>query len=128
MATGSGPSFARPRRRLTSAGTSTKGRKGSRPLVAIAVADLVMADGVSLEGSGVTPDELLIPSGEDLASGRDPVATRAAVVAGLEIEGGISLRYLPYSDPDPDPSYRRTKGQAVASGPSGSASSPPWTT
>ena len=34
-------------------------------------ADIVMPDGRSLEGSGVIPDELLLPTGADLAAGRD---------------------------------------------------------
>lgn len=43
---------------------------------------LTMSDGASLEGVGVTPDELLLPSGEDLAAGRDPVLERAIALAG----------------------------------------------
>lgn len=38
---------------------------------------LTMTDGATLEGVGVTPDELLLPSAADLAAGRDPVLARA---------------------------------------------------
>src|SRR5262249_34270656 len=48
-------------------------------------ADLITADGKSLERVGVSPDELVLPTAADLAAGRDPVMSRAAVLAGLQI-------------------------------------------
>lgn len=48
-------------------------------------ADVIMTDGKSLEGVGVTPDELLLPTAADLAAKRDPVLTRAAALAGFEL-------------------------------------------
>jgi C-terminal processing protease CtpA/Prc len=48
--------------------------------------DLIMADGNSLEKVGVTPDELLLPSGADLLAKRDPVLSRAAALAGLKLD------------------------------------------
>lgn len=49
-------------------------------------ADITMTDGQSLERTGVTPDELLLPTGEDLAARRDPVLSRAATVVGVKID------------------------------------------
>ena len=53
--------------------------------IAVTTADVVMADGKGLEGVGVTPDELLVPTPEDLAAGRDPVLARAIALAGLQV-------------------------------------------
>jgi C-terminal processing protease CtpA/Prc len=48
----------------------------------ITVADLRMSDGNSLEKVGVTPDETVLPSGADLAAGRDPALARAITLLG----------------------------------------------
>lgn len=53
--------------------------------VSVTTADVIMTDGKSLERIGVTPDELLIPTREDLALGRDPVLSRAATLAGATL-------------------------------------------
>lgn len=49
-------------------------------------ADIIMTDGKSLEHTGVTPDELLLPTGADMAAGRDPVLARAASLVGLKLD------------------------------------------
>jgi carboxyl-terminal processing protease len=54
--------------------------------VSVTDADVIMTDGQSLEKVGVTPDQLLLPSGANLAAQRDPVMFRAATLAGLDIE------------------------------------------
>lgn len=53
--------------------------------VSIAEADAIMPDGNSLENVGVTPDELLLPTGEDLAEKRDVVMARAFELVGVKM-------------------------------------------
>jgi carboxyl-terminal processing protease len=52
----------------------------------VTIADLIMSDGNSLERTGVTPDETLLPTAEDLAAQRDPVLSRAAKILGVELD------------------------------------------
>jgi C-terminal processing protease CtpA/Prc len=52
----------------------------------ITIADMIMADGKSLENTGVVPDVVLIPEGADLAARRDPVLSHAAKLAGTTLE------------------------------------------
>jgi C-terminal processing protease CtpA/Prc len=49
-------------------------------------ANLIMTDGKSLEGAGVTPDDLQLPTPADLAARRDPVLAHAASVVGLKLD------------------------------------------
>lgn len=49
-------------------------------------ADVIMSDGKSLEKVGVTPDEFVLPSASDLAAQRDPALSRAAALAGTELD------------------------------------------
>ena len=64
--------------------------------VSVSVGDLIMPDGHSLEGVGVTPDELLLPTPEDLAKGRDSVMAQAVTSAGValtpEMAGKLFLK------------------------------------
>ena len=49
-------------------------------------ADVKMGDGKSLERIGVTPDEIVLPTGADLAAKHDPVLSRAASLLGVPID------------------------------------------
>ena len=64
-------------------------------VLSITDADIVMKDGKGLEGVGVTPDELLLPSAKDLAGKLDPVLQRAAALVGKQLTAAeaYKLRY-----------------------------------
>jgi carboxyl-terminal processing protease len=54
--------------------------------VSVTDADVLMADGQSLENRGVIPDEVLLPAAADLAAGRDPVMARAAEILRVKLD------------------------------------------
>ena len=54
--------------------------------VSVTINDLIMSDGNSLEHIGVMPDELLVPTAEDLANDRDPILLRAADILGIKLD------------------------------------------
>ncbi|HEX6279493.1 MAG TPA: S41 family peptidase [Pyrinomonadaceae bacterium] len=58
-------------------------------------ADVIMTDGKSIEHVGVVPDETVIPTGEDLAKGRDPVLARALTLAGVNVSPEDAGNYFP---------------------------------
>src|SRR5207249_10332601 len=62
---------------------------------ALTVADLVSSAATRLDGRGVMPDEIVLPSGADLASGRDAALSRAITLAGLAITPHAAGRRLP---------------------------------
>lgn len=53
--------------------------------VSVTAADLIMADGRSLEKAGVIPDELILPSPADMMARRDTVMVHAAALAGVQL-------------------------------------------
>ena len=62
----------------------------------VTVADIIMGDGKSLEHAGVTPDEVVLPTGEDIAKGRDPVLAHAAELAGVKLEPAAAGKLFPF--------------------------------
>ena len=52
----------------------------------ITVSDVIMSDGKSLERTGVAPDEVRLPSAQDLAASRDPVMSYAASLFGVTLD------------------------------------------
>ncbi len=52
----------------------------------ITIFDVIMTDGKSLERTGVTPDELIIPTPEAMAAQLDPVLTRAGELVGFTLD------------------------------------------
>jgi hypothetical protein len=59
-------------------------------------ADIIMSDGVSLEGAGVTPNLVLLPSGADLRAHRDPVLSGAVALLGLKLDAGEAGKLFPF--------------------------------
>lgn len=59
-------------------------------------ADLMMSDGQRLEGKGVQPDYLILPTPQDLEQSRDPVLARATELAGDPMTPESAGRLFPF--------------------------------
>jgi len=70
-------------------------RTGVKFATSVTVGDLIMTDGKSLEHAGVIPDEVILPTAEDLASDRDPVLARALEMCGLIATPEAAARMFP---------------------------------
>ena len=64
--------------------------------VSVTDADLIMTDGKSLEKSGVTADETILPSAADLVAKRDPVMARAAELVGVKLDAEKAGSFFPF--------------------------------
>jgi C-terminal processing protease CtpA/Prc len=61
----------------------------------MSIARLTMSDGADLEGKGVIPDTLMLPTPADLAEGRDPVLSAAAQLAGVRLNPEEAAKMFP---------------------------------
>ena len=55
-----------------------------------------MADGKSLENTGVVPEERIIPVASDLATRRDPALARAAELVGINLSPQEAGKLFPF--------------------------------
>jgi C-terminal processing protease CtpA/Prc len=59
-------------------------------------ADIVMSDGLSLEGAGVTPNLVLLPRATDLRAHEDPVLSSAASLLGVKLDPVEAGKLFPF--------------------------------
>jgi C-terminal processing protease CtpA/Prc len=59
-------------------------------------ADIIMSDGVSLEGAGVMPNLSLLPDASDLRARRDPVLSSAASLLGVKLDAVEAGKLFPF--------------------------------
>jgi C-terminal processing protease CtpA/Prc len=62
------------------------------------VADLIMTDGKSLEKSGVSPDIWLLPTGQEMAAGLDPVLAKAVELSGQKMPPDLAGKIFYQTD------------------------------
>jgi len=72
---------------------------------AVAVNNIVMSDGKSLEGAGITPDIIAIPTPADMAAGRDTVLAQAISLAGGKADPEALQQAFAYPWPPYNPSH-----------------------
>ncbi len=63
--------------------------------MSITAADVIMTDGKSLEHIGVTPDELVLPTGADMAASRDVALAKAIEKAGGKASPEEAGKFFP---------------------------------
>ena len=63
--------------------------------VSVTVSDLIMSDGNSLEHQGVMPDEVKLPTAEDMAANRDTVLAYAASLGGITLDPLEAGKFFP---------------------------------
>ena len=63
--------------------------------LSVTEADLVMADGKSLERVGVTPDQVILPTSVDLRAGNDPVLAQAVTALGGTLDPSAAAKMFP---------------------------------
>ena len=59
-------------------------------------ADIIMSDGVSLEGAGVTPNLVLLPDATNLRAHEDPVLSGAASLLGVKLDAVEAGKLFPF--------------------------------
>ena len=64
--------------------------------VSVTDADLIMPDGKSLEVAGVSPDEVLLPTADDLRDQKDSVLSRAVAAAGSKLDPVEAGKLFPF--------------------------------
>jgi C-terminal processing protease CtpA/Prc len=64
--------------------------------VSVTDADIIMTDGKSLEHGGVIPDELVLPTGKELAAKLDPALVKAAELLEVKLDPTKAGALFPY--------------------------------